>query len=176
MNAELRKAKDRADAAWSDAMVTSAENMAEYIPETYSIALWSRSVREMYQGQWCQVSRHPDGGWDWDEVSRLYKTAPKDRIIALKSQDRLCCLALVCATRERVLLRLLEGDPRGDCHMRGKRATIMLDLVATYGQRLGCGEIHLEPVNEDLRTLYEDVYGFERVITRKGETYMKKGL
>ena len=44
--------------------------------------------------------------------------------------------------------------------MKGRRAFVVLDVVATYGQRLGCDEIHLEPINEALRELYIGVYGF----------------
>lgn len=60
--------------------------------------------------------------------------------------------------------------------MQGRRAIVMLDLAATYGQRLGCEEIHLEPVNDKLKSLYCGTFGFEEVLSRDGSKYLKRGL
>jgi len=176
MNAELKKAKDRAAQAWSDSVLAAGKNMAPFISVEYSIVQWSNSVSELYRDQWCGEERHSDAGWDWEEIYRRYKSRPKNCLAAMICDGRLSCLALFTATRQTVSVAFLEGDPREDCKMKPFRATIMLDLAATYGQRLGCNEIRLEPVNDRLTKLYEDDYGFERVTPKKGETYVRRSL
>lgn len=129
----------------------------------------------MYEKQWVGQARHPDAGWDWPRIGRLYDE-PKDQILAVITDDRLAALGLVSASHARVIVRFLEGDPRDDCPLRGARAAIVLDAAATYGQRLGCREIHLEPVNASLSELYCGIYGFVEVPGKRGVEYLKRDL
>lgn len=175
MNAELAKAKRRVEQAWQEAVKASYDNMSPYIDHDYTLRLWSRSVEEQFRSQWCSVERHDDAGWNWSEVRRNYR-GPKDVIVALEAEDQLCALALFRLTRDRVLVRFLEGDPRAGCNMKGSRALVMLDLAATLGQRYGCKEIHLQPVNDDLKMLYVETYGFEEGKDGSCEPILKRGL
>lgn len=141
----------------------------------YRIALWSNSVEQMYQDQWCAEPRRKDRGWDWQGVYRSHR-GPKDRLAALISGDRLSALTQISATRERVKVGLLEGDSRLDCPLKSTRALILLDLAATYGQVLGCNEIHLEALNDVLMMLYRDSYGFVHAPFKGAPFAMKRGL
>lgn len=175
MNAELRRSKDRMNEVWTSAVQASYANMKPYVDVPYRMILWSGSVSNAYKDQWLDRERHPDGGWDWLEVRRKYNGV-KDTIVALYVQDRLSCLALFHTSHDRVLVRFLEGDARGDCQLVGFRATLMLDLAFTLGQRYGCKEVRLEPVNMALEALYKNTYGFELVTSSKGDRYMRKGF
>lgn len=175
MSTERRKAKDRMNKVWVSAVQASYANMKPFVDVPYTMSLWSGSISSVYIEQWHEHDRHPDGGWDWIDVRRRYNGV-KDTIVALRTGDRLSCLALYHTSRERVLVRFLEGSPERDCQLAGVRATLMLDLAFTLGQRYGCKEVQLEPVNLALEALYRDVYGFESINPRKGERYMRKGL
>ena len=174
MNAELRKAKEHVNQAVQDAVNASYENLSSHISQDYTLRRFSRSVEMLYNEQWCGEERHPDGGWDWIEVSRRYR-GPKDILMALESEGRLSALFLSTLSRERVLVRGLEGDPRLDCHMKGVRALVSLDFAVTLGQRHGCKEIHLEPINGDLNALYIGKFGFSEGLFEK-KPILKKGL
>lgn len=89
-------------------------------------------------------------------------------IVIWGPNDRLCGLGLATTNRTSVILQFIEGDPRPDCPLRGKRLPIALEAVACYGQGRGKSEIRLQPINEKLASLYRDVYDFTRE-TRKGE-------
>ncbi|WP_152455698.1 hypothetical protein [Roseivivax sp. THAF40] len=175
MGSEVAKAKKRAESAFSEAVQQSYHNMAGVIPVDYTFRLWSRSIFEIYVEQWLTQLRSADAGWDWLDVSRRHKEN-KDVVVALFSRNRLSALCLIRASRARVLVRLLEGDPRPDCHMKGSRALLLLDLAATYGQRLGCGELHLQPVNDALAELYKTRFGFVDAVDGSGEPILKRSL
>lgn len=175
MSAELRRAKNRMSDAWTSAVQASYANMKPYVDVPYTMSLWSGSISNAYKDQWLVCERHPDGGWDWLEIRRKYNSV-KDTIAVLSVDDRLSCLALFHTSRDRVLVRFLEGDPRGDCQLVGIRVTLMLDLAFTFGQRYGCKEVQLVPVNLALEKLYNDRYGFELVTHKGGDRYMRRGF
>lgn len=175
MGSEIRQAEARARAAWIEAVQASYENASGYVGFDYTFREWSRSVHEMYTDQWFGHDRHKDGGWDWPEISRRHR-AIKDRTVALISEDRLSALAQIRVTKSRILVGFLEGDPRPDCHIKGMRALLMLDLASTYGQRLGKGEIHLKPLNGDLAELYRTKMGFVDGRDGSGDQVLKRSL
>lgn len=173
VNKELERAKAHDDQAWTDATLQSAQNLRNYIKQPYSVAMWSRAIRHAFEDQWCPMPRQTS--WDWTEIGRRY-TPPKDRVVALRCGDRLAALSVILARRSWVKVHFLEGDPREDCPMRGQRAIVMLDLAATYGQRLGCEEIHIEPVNNTLQSLYCGTFGFEEVLIKGRVEYLRRSL
>lgn len=175
MGSEIRKARDRATAAWTDAVQASYENVAPHIGVEYMFRQWSGSVSKVYTDQWLGCDRHEDSGWDWHEIARRHRS-PKEQTVALLSYDKLCALAHFTASRKRVLVRFLEGNPRPDCHMKGCRALLMLDLATTYGQRLGNSEIHLQPVNPTLAELYRSRFGFVDGLDDQREPILKRSL
>ena len=175
MNAELLRSRRHVDQAWQEAVAASYGNMSPHIGRDYVVKLWSRSVEEQFRSQWCDAERHGDAGWDWHEIRRNYR-GHKDVIVALEANDQLCALALFVLSRQRVLVRFLEGDPRPECYMKGSRALVMLDLAATLGQRYGCKEIHLQPVNDDLKMLYKETYGFTEGKDGSREPILKRDL
>jgi hypothetical protein len=173
VNKEFERAKARDDQAWTDAALQSAQNLRGIIRQPYSVAMWSRATRQAFEDQWCPVPRQTM--WDWTEIGSKY-TPPKERVVALRSGDRLTALSAIVARRAWVRVHFLEGDPRDDCPMRGLRAIVMLDLAATYGQRLGCEEIHIEPVNDTLKSLYCGTFGFEEVLNKGRVDYLRRSL
>lgn len=176
MGSELARAKARAADAWTEAVQQSYKNVSGHIGHDYTFMTWSRSVEEQYINQWGKESRHLDAGWDWIEIVRRNRGF-KDRTVALYCcGDRLSALSHFRVSKSRVLVGFLEGDPRPDCHIKGRRALLMLDLAATYGQRMGRSELHLQPVNEELAELYRSVYGFYDGKDGHGEPVLKRSL
>jgi hypothetical protein len=170
---EFERAKARDNQAWTEATIASSNNLKDHINCNYSVSIWSNATRQAYAQQWCPHPRRCE--WDWDNIESRYRP-PKERVCAVLAGDRLAALALITATRARVKVNFLEGDPRLDCPMQGQRALVVLDLAATYGQRLGCEEIHLVPVNDTLLTLYCGTYGFEEVLVKGSTEYLRRGL
>lgn len=175
LSSEVARAKARAVDAWAEAVQHSYKNMRPHLQEQYSFRQYSNSVKQDYIDQWVAEERHQDAGWDWIEVARRHRDV-KDVVAALYVEDRLSALALFRASKSRVLVRFLEGDPRPDCHMKGSRALLMLDLAATYGQRLGVRELHLQPVNEGLAELYRSKFGFTDDKDGSGQPILKRVL
>lgn len=170
---EFERAKDRDNQAWTEAAVASSNNIKDFVGLNYSVSIWSNAIRHAYAQQWCSHPRRCD--FDWNEISRRF-TPPKERVFAVSVEDRLAALGAITASKVRVKVNFLEGDPRADCPLQGRRALVVLDLAATYGQRLGCEEIHLVPVNDTVRTLYCGTYGFEEVFSKGRLDYLKRGL
>jgi hypothetical protein len=67
-----------------------------------------------------------------------------------------------------VTLAFLEGDPRPECPLKGRRALIALDATARYAQGRGKTEIRISPINASLECLYVEQYGFQKR-SRRGE-------
>lgn len=175
LSTEVARAKARAIDAWTESVQRSYANMRPFMKVIYSFKIWSNSVRKDYEDQWLKEPRHNDAGWDWVAISEHHKEI-KDVTVALYVEGALCALALFRASKSRVLVRFLEGDPRPDCHIKGSRALLMLDLAATYGQRLGRSELHLQPVNEDLAEHYRSRFGFTDGKDGNGQPVLKRFL
>lgn len=175
MNRELKRILDRNERFRSEAVSATVDVFRDIARVGFSVTDWSRSVEEIYKHQWCTVKRHSDGGWDWPEIRRRFRD-PDDHFLAVRAGERLSALALIRASNFAVTLHRLEGDPRADCPLKGVRAAIALDIAAFYGQKRGCVELRLEPVNSSLRELYVKGYGFEEIAPKKGTPYLKKDL
>lgn len=114
--------------------------------------------------------------FDWKEIERRHKDPSRLEIAIWSSQERLSGLALGLTTGQALMLRFLEGDPRQDCPLRGMRIAIALETAANYAQARGKSEIRLQPINDKLVYLYENVYGFALVSPHKEEPYYRKGV
>jgi hypothetical protein len=75
-------------------------------------------------------------------------------------EDRLSGLGFVMPDSRAVTVKFLEGDPRPDCPLVGRRALIALEASALYAQGIGRRRIRVEPANATLAALYRDRYGF----------------
>lgn len=156
----------------TDAISATYRTASSHIEPPFSIREWSNSIAEIYKAQWCDEERHPDGSWDWEKVAQEHRT-PREKVLAVLCNDReLAALTLINATNTYIEVRLLEGDPRPGCPLKGERAAIVLDFAANYAQRMGVSEIRLEPTNSGLKALYCDTYGFEEV--PEGSPYLKR--
>jgi hypothetical protein len=94
--------------------------------------------------------------------------------LAVWCGDRLAALALGLTTGEAVVVRFLEGDPRPDCPLKGRRILIVLECMANYAQGRGKAELRIEPANEALETLYRETYGFSLETPRGRSAYYKR--
>jgi hypothetical protein len=75
-----------------------------------------------------------------------------------------------------VTIKFVEGDPRPDCPLAGRRVLIVLETVQAYAQGIGRRELRLEPVNEALATLYSEIYGFTLATPRGARAYYAKEI
>jgi hypothetical protein len=136
-----------------------------------------RSAHEQVRDVWDAAGRHPDAGWDWEEIFRKHRE-PKclDMAIWTGNSERLIALAMATMNTEAATLRYCEGNPVEGCDYKGKRVLIALEAVANYALGAGLAEIRIDPVNGALASMYEKVYGFELVKPSKAPTYYRKGI
>ncbi|WP_293856975.1 hypothetical protein [uncultured Alsobacter sp.] len=138
----------------------AALNLQATLGVTFNLGEWSGRVAEAIQRQWATADRHPDGGFDWPEWFRRNKRNPDVFSVAIWIDQRLAGVALVETGSDYVTVKCVEGDPRPDCPLRGRRALIVMEAAACYAQALGKRSIRVSPVNDDLKKLYVEGYGF----------------
>lgn len=175
--AEFARAKQRYQSAQERARRQAAVNLIEPIGISFYLTNWSHRALHAHAAQWLAVGARPhsEGGWDWDAIYRRYRTDMSAMDIVIWGPgDRLSGLSLVTANSISVSIGWIEGDPRPDCPLVGKRLLITLEAAACYAQALGRREIHLKPLNDTLADLYRTVYGFALEKPRKGAPYYRK--
>lgn len=175
MNRELRRILNRNLQRRQEATAAAVESLGAQGISEFALRDWSRSIEAAYNDQWCSVQRHTDAGWNWPEIYRSHKS-PDDHLYAILSGNRISALGLLRTSRTSVQLAFFEGDPRPDCPLKGVRTAIALEFSAIYGQNMGCEELWGEPVNQAVKDLYCEVYGFEEVKPRKGLPFVKRSL
>lgn len=164
----LAQAKARYDSAKDGARRQAALRLEQHVGVQFHISGWSHKAREAIRNQWDSKSK-----FDWPEIFRKHRDP--DRLdMVIWANERLAGLSLALTCAEYVEVRFAEGDPRLNCPLKGRRALIFLECAACYAQALGRTELHIQPINEQLKALYEQTYGFELVIPKKGCAYYKK--
>ena len=112
----------------------------------------------------------------WHDIWRLHHEMEAFHMVIWSQEHRLSGLCLCVAKRRAVEIKFLEGDYRADCPLRGKRVLIALEAAANYAQALGREELRIQPVNDRVRSLYQDTYGFEPVSQRGQEPYFRRAV
>jgi hypothetical protein len=138
----------------------------------FRLSGWNNQANRAFTDQW--LPAHCSTGWDWPEVFRRHNDADRLDAVIWGPQDRLCGLALGTLTAEALEIRFLEGDPRADCPLTGRRALIILECAACYVQARGRSEIRVRPANERLEALYVQIYGFSLATEGQGRAYYFK--
>lgn len=142
-------------------------NMAAHGIASFELTEWSGRTFSTLAEQW------PRSDFDWPRIRENYRDP--DRLdVAIWSKDRLSGLFLATLAGESVTLRWVEGDPREDCPLIGKRLLIALDAAVNYTQINGRYELRVEPINDKLINLFETDFGFKAVNPRKGSPYWAK--
>jgi hypothetical protein len=175
LSRELARAKERYASAALTAYREAALNLQPVFGVPILLSGWSRRVEEAYNNQWPEM-RHPDAGWDWHEIFRRHKDPDRFPIVMWGPNDRLCGLSLVLTTGRAVEVRFLEGDPRSDCPLKGRRIPIALEAAACYGQGLGKTEIRVHPVNDALEDIYIRCYGFIKESPRGEKPFFRRAI
>jgi len=114
--------------------------------------------------------------WDWEEIFRGHRDPDRLELVIWTVGDRLSGLGLVLTSGRAVELRFLEGDPRPDCPLKGRRIAVALEAAARYAQARGKLEIRLQPLNASLGCLYCKAYGFEEVTPKGAQSYLRKAV
>lgn len=110
------------------------------------------------------------GYYDWTQVLRRFNDP--DRIdVALWDAERLLALGVATTRSSAVWIELIEGDRDRSAPLTGARLLILFDTFANYAQLRGKSELRLEAKNAGLAALYENVYGFERVLSKGNALY-----
>lgn len=140
----------------------------------FAITEYSGRSAEAIKEQWDPYGRGKETAWDWPELVRHYRKDPDTLTMAVWSLDRLASLGLATTSGSAVHIRYLEGDPKSDCPLIGRRALIALEACAGYAQARGKTELRVHPLNDKLKDLYIDTYGFELATPHKAEPYLFK--
>lgn len=143
--------------------------MSAFLGERIQITEWSgRAARHL--SDWGETH------FPWEEIFQKHRDPDRLDMAIWGAEDRLSGLALGLTTGQSLMLRFVEGDPREDCPLRGKRILIALEAATNYAQARGKREIRLQPINEKLVYLYENVYGFTLESPRNETPYYRKGV
>jgi hypothetical protein len=168
----LARAKARFENDRHGARGQAVRNLQPHLPD-FNLSGWGQRTREAYRDQWLG---DPKCAWDWEEIFRRHGDPDRLDIAIWGQNERLCCLALGTTTSEAVEIRFLEGDPRPDCPLKGRRILIVLESAACYAQARGRAELRVRPKNERLEDLYRQTYDFVLETTRSGDRYYRKGV
>ena len=143
-----------------------------------TIVGWSRRTADAIEGQWGD-ERRPDASWLWSEIFRRYSDF-KNMSFAVWTgdgrgdDDRLVAVGIVLLTRTAATVRIVEGDPRAGCEFKGKRVLMALEVATNYALANGLAELRIQPLNDALAKVYEDVYGFSLVKAKGAEPYWRR--
>jgi hypothetical protein len=168
----LARVKARYEADRHAARSQAVQNLQSHLPE-FNLSGWSGRAREAYLDQW---RGDPKCKFDWEEIFRRHGDPDRLDIAIWGTNDRLCGLGLGTTTGEAVDIRFLEGDPRPDCPLKGRRILIILESASCYAQARGRRELRVRPKNERLEDIYRQTYGFVLETTRGGDRYCRKGV
>lgn len=168
----LARAKARFETDRHGARAQAVKNLQPHLPE-FNLSGWGARAREAYLQQWLGP---PKCLWDWEEIFRRHNDPDRLDIAIWGENERLCGLAVGLTTGSSVEVRFLEGDPRPDCPLKGRRILIVLESASCYAQARGRQELRVRPKNERLETLYRQTYGFVLETTRGGDRYYRKGV
>lgn len=142
------------------------------VGETFTLQEYSGKALEAVKNQWEPNGRNPDTAWDWKELVRHHRKDPDLLTMAIWCESRLSGLSLATTSSQGLIIRYLEGDPREDCPLYGKRALIVLEACAGYAQARGKSELRILPLNESLEQFYIDLYGFDVCKPKNAEPYL----
>jgi hypothetical protein len=173
MSSELERARARYQTAKTGARKQAALNLVPAIGVEFTIIGYGPRAAECLTDQWTGKDR---SAWNWPEIFRRHKDIDRLDMVVWDAHDRLCGLGLGLLKAEYLELRFLERDPRGDCPLKGKIIPIALDCATCYAQATGRDELRVEPVNDKLATIYQDVYDFSLVTPAKGAAYCSRRI
>nr|WP_281720027.1 hypothetical protein [Nitrosomonas nitrosa] len=169
-SAELERAKARYREARSQACRLAVDSLSSFLEVDFHLREWSRKALEAIDHQWGSSE------FDWGEIARRYREPGIAHIAIWSPDDRLSGVFMATIHAKSVKLQWLEGDPRVDCPLKGKRALVALEMISNYAQLLGRPEICLDRVEDDVIPLYVEGYGFTLVTPNKGSPYLKKAV
>ena len=149
------------------------QDLTPHIGVQFQIGEWTQRTLHAYDEQWPKP-RHPDAGWDWPQAFAVHRDFDRLPLVLWGPGGRLSGLGLATTTNNAVVIKFLEGDPRTDCPLRGRRALIALETASRYAQMMGRTELRVHPVNSSLDGLYQGVYGFTKETPRKGPSFLRK--
>jgi len=165
----LAAAKSRYAEAIDGARRQAALNLEAILSVKFHLSGWSSKGREALADQWPRPN-----GWDWPTIFRRHNDPDRLDTVIWAPDDRLAGLALALTASEYVEIRFMQGDPREDCPLKGRRALIVLECAACYAQARGRPELRVRPINPQLATLYIEKYGFALETPRRGSAYYYK--
>jgi len=145
----------------------SEQLLSSQLGVNFNTSEWSGRTFEALRAQW------GNSVFDWERIA-VATREPSRFDAAVWVGDRLCCLLVATLGGEAVTLRWVEGDPRPECPLKGRRLLIALDLVTNYAQANGRYEIRAEPLNSAMVNLFETDYGFHAVKAKGRTPYWRK--
>lgn len=168
-SATLERAKQQYRQNAYDARLKTSERMKAFIGAPVIVGEWSRRTFEA-------LSAWEYQRFDWQEISRRHRDPDRLEVAIWSGDNILSGMGLALCTGQAVVLRFVEGDPRQDCPLKGYRLLVALEAATNYAQARGKHEIRVQPKNEQLVNLYEEVYGFTYHEPRGEEGYYRKGV
>lgn len=176
MSSALEHAKKRYSDAREACRRQAGLRLGHVLGVEFHVSGWSNKGREAMADQWVDLKGATLSAWDWNEIFRRHHDPDRLDMVIWGPDDRLCGVGLALTTGQAVDIRFVEGDPRIDCPLKGKRTLIFLECAAGYAQQRGKAELRIEPKNSALVNLYTDVYGFSLETPRGANAYYRKAV
>lgn len=153
MSQFVAKARERYAQCRHEAFRSCEAELAPAIGVSFILSEYSGRALAAVQAQWEPYGRNVETAWDWHEIMRRHRDPDRLDMAIWSDNDRLCGLGLALTTGDAVAFRFLEGDPRDDCPLIGKRALIARDTCARYAQGRGRAELRVFTYKRARRTL-----------------------
>lgn len=167
----IEREKARFESNRYDARLQATQNLR--LGVEFTLTGWGERAKEAYADQWLN---HCTPQFDWERIFRIHRDLDRLDLVIWGPGGRLSGLALGLTTPQAVIMSFIEGDPRPDCPLKGKRVLIGLECGTCYGQVRGRTEIRIQPINKRLEELYRQEYGFVLETPGRGESYYRKDI
>ncbi|QRE74094.1 hypothetical protein [Methylobacterium aquaticum] len=172
----LAAAKQRYAANREAARLAAATAASQTFGIEIQLSGWTSKASSAWASQWIDADRRSASSWDWDAIHHAYSRELDRFDLAMWSGERLCGLALATMSRSIITINFLEGDPRTDCPLQGKRAAIAVEAAQNYGQLSGRRFLRVQPIHPRLETLYCDIFGFTLATNKGGRAYYQREI
>jgi hypothetical protein len=173
MSSSFARAKQRYQECAATSRREAALKLCPVLGVDFYVSEWSGRAREALANQWIAEEQQLSI-WNWNEIHRRHQDPDRLDMVIWGPESRLCGLGLCLTSSQAVEVRFVEGDPRQDCPLKGKRTLIFLECAAGYAQLRGKSGLRIEPKNQALETLYSKRYGFSLETPRGARAYYKK--
>ncbi|WLA69747.1 hypothetical protein QIH77_22780 [Bradyrhizobium diazoefficiens] len=171
VKAALRKR--RLSALTEACEATESEHNGNPIVKSFNLLEGDEEAQKAWRDTWKDApGRTPI---QWDEVPGECAPTVDQFHAALWDEDAdLCGQILLKVQKNNIRIRAIERNPDVNHPLTSAVQPLLLDMSARFAQKLGRREIRITVTDQELISIYRDVYGFEVVDESKGRATLRR--